>query len=358
MKSKILVVGSSLKDRGGIVTVIKNIKNSIINEQYDLDIVETYITGSIFMRIQIFLKGLFQYLNKILNEKPDLIHIHMSYKGSFYRKSIFLLIGKSFKIPVIIHIHGSTFKQFYYGLNSMQKSYCDFILGKADSLIVLSEEWKTFFSKIVSPEKIVIIYNGILSSKPEINYNHKQTPTFLFLGRLGERKGTYDLLKAINNLSKKNINSKFWFAGDGEIKKTEKIIEEYGIGNITKIIGWTSGKKKIELLKEADVLVLPSYNEGLPMAILEAMDYGLAIISSPVGGIPEVIVDYQNGFLVQPGDITALENALTTLIEDSKLRIRMGENNQQKVKTEFELNVILKELSRVYERLINKKKVS
>ena len=161
MKTKVLVIGSSLADKGGIVTVMKNIQSSAISKEFEMDKVNTYITGSVYKRLSIFMSGFLSFLLKLLFNRPDILHIHMSYNGSFYRKSLFILIAKLFNVPVIVHVHGSSFKDFYARLSNGQKKYCLFVLNKCDKLIVLSKEWYQYFSSLIPKDKIQVLYNGV-----------------------------------------------------------------------------------------------------------------------------------------------------------------------------------------------------
>lgn len=350
MKSKVLMVGSSLEDMGGIVTVIRNIEQSNISEEYKLIRVETYITGSVLARLKIFISGLFKYLYQILFNRPNIVHIHMSNNGSFYRKSILVLMGKSLGLPIIIHIHAASFEDFY-NANFFQKKYCYLILNSVDLLIVLSQEWKKYFSKIVPKKKIEVLYNGVFKMEEEIKRTNLM-PACLFLGRLGKRKGTYDLLISIKKLKEKGIKSKFILAGDGEIDEVKTKIREYEIESFVEILGWINSDQKEELLKKVDLLVLPSYNEGLPMAILEGMNFSLPIISTYVGGIPEVINNGENGYLIKPGDIEALTNSLEILINNEKTRSEMGIRNKKLIQNNFDINMIMVDLSNIYVGLV------
>ncbi|MBY6037099.1 glycosyltransferase family 4 protein [Fictibacillus nanhaiensis] len=355
MKKKVMVIGSSLEDKGGIVTVMKNINHSFIADKYEMRHVETYITGSTLKRLFYFLKGFIHFLFGLITFQPDIIHIHMSYKGSFYRKSLFVLLGKVvFGIPTVVHVHGSSFKDFYSSLSTGRKKYCHFILNKIDRLIVLSEEWKKYFANIVDSERILVLYNGVHTVQHLTDDRNNDPFIVLFLGRLGKRKGTYDLLDAIKILKEKEVPFKFWLAGDGEIDEIKDIVKKEKLEGYVEILGWINGSQKTDLLQKSDVLVLPSYNEGLPMAILEAMDYGMAVISTPVGGIPEVIKEGVNGYLVDPGDVKGLAEKFVTLANNPSLLRSMGEINQLKVKEEFDLTIILKDLDLLYEELITK----
>ncbi|MBD7970811.1 glycosyltransferase family 4 protein [Paenibacillus gallinarum] len=352
MKPTVVVVGSSLKDMGGIVTVIRNIEQSTISNFFQLLRVETYITGNAYVKIKIFLNALFKYLKILMTKHPDIIHIHMSERGSFYRKAIFLLIGKMFRIPVIFHLHGADFNEFYNS-NKLQKKICEYILNKANKLIVLSVEWKNYYSNIVPVDKVEVLYNGVFTNKNMIpDEKDNDYPMCLFLGRLGKRKGTYDLIEAILMLKSKGIKAKFIFAGDGEIEEVKRVISEKELLDYIDVLGWIDTDQREKLLKLVDILVLPSYNEGLPMAVLEAMSNSLPIVATFVGGIPEVILNGKNGFLIDPGDIDGLTESLETLINDKKLRQAMGMENRIIISEKFDMNIITKKLRTIYQSII------
>lgn len=349
-KPKILVIGSSLKDKGGIVTVIKNIEQSSINNYYKIKRIETYITGSILKRLSIFIVALFKLIYSLIFFRPNVIHIHMSEKGSFYRKTVILVISKLFNKPVILHIHSASFDEFYNS-NEFQKKLIKFILNKADKLIVLSKQWEKYYSNIVPRDKIAVLYNGVYRIEQKFKREHT-VPIGLFLGRLGERKGTYDLLSSIKRLKEDGVLGKFYFAGDGEIEQVKHLIREYELEEIVTVLGWVNSTQINDLLKRVDYLVLPSYNEGLPMAILEAMNFGLPIISTYVGGIPEVITNSDNGYLIEPGEIDELTKALKSLIKSEELRLEMGEKNRDIILNRFDIQSLMKDLSNIYSRLM------
>lgn len=351
-KPTVVVVGSSLKDMGGIVTVIQNIEQSAISSFYRMFRVETYITGNVFHKIVYFFSGLLKFLKILIFKKPDIIHIHMSERGSFYRKAIFLLIGKTFGVPVIIHLHGANFDDFYNS-SSAQRKLCDYILNKADKLIVLSVQWKNYYSSIVPSENIEVLYNGVFTDPNKRNYRRSNAqPICLFLGRLGKRKGTYDLIDAVDILKNKGVKAKFLLAGDGEIEEVKQTVEKKSLQDYIEVMGWVNSERREELLKRSDVLVLPSYNEGLPMAILEAMSHSLPIVSTFVGGIPEVISNGKNGFLIQAGNVHDLARSLEELIHNEQLRQSMGEENKNIIHNRFDMKMITQELRGIYQRLI------
>ena len=152
----------------------------------------------------------------------------------------------------------------------------------------------------------------------------------LFLGLITEAKGIFDLLDVITE-HKAEWNDKvvLHIGGNGKVEKLQKMIKESGIENLVKYEGWVSGEKKSELLNMADAFILPSYTEGVPISILEAESYGLPILSTPVGGIPEIVVDEENGILFSPGDKQAMKCAIDKLIVSSVLCEEMGEKSKR-----------------------------
>ena len=139
--------------------------------------------------------------------------------------------------------------------------------------------------------------------------------------------------------------------GDGDIEEVNQIITNEKLERIVKYEGWVSGNKKVELLNMADAYILPSYNEGLPISVLEAMSYELPIISTRVGGIPEILEDGTNGFIMEPGDKKAIKEAIERLMDDEDLRKKMGQKSALMVKAHLPEHVE-KQLKELYDHLL------
>lgn len=349
MKKRILVVGSSLKDKGGIVSVMKSIEDSFLKENYEFLHLVTYKNTNIILKNFIFFIAILKSFFMI--PKSDIIHIHMSYKGSFYRKSLIILICKMYNKPIILHIHGSKFKEFYFSLKGIKKKYFNYIFKIPNEIVVLSKSWEEFIKANIKVQDILIIKNCVKVPK-KIPKNEKGYLQYVFLGRFGKRKGIYDLLSVIGELKKVNKKFKLSIAGDGEIKKVNKEIERLKIEDVVKNLNWINNEEKTELLKNADVFVLPSYNEGLPMAILEAMSYSIPCISTNVGGIPEVIHDNVNGFLIEPGDRKELKQKMEYFMVNAYDVVnKFGENAYNTVLNEYNQDIELKKLDQLYKNI-------
>ena len=348
-KMKVLVIGPSPeKSKGGMATVISEIKSDkdLVTE-YNIDIYESYIDGNIVIRT---IYCIYAYLKFYFTKRDyDIYHIHAASRGSTFRKGYYVRAAKKWGKKVIFHIHGAQYMEFYRELLKRKKKTVLDILHRADIVIALSDEWKERFDSIFKLDNCVVLENGIDTNKYKQaivdvkSYQH----SFLMLGRLGKRKGTYDLIDAIQ-LAKKTVpNIKLYLAGDGDIERIKEIIKNKKLENNIEVVGWVNLNDKLKLLKLVSTVVLPSYNEGLPMAILEGMVAGKGIISTTVGAIPEVISD-KNGILIKPGDIKALAQALTTYAQDIDFLCSTSAENIIRVNERFSMKAMHNKLADYY----------
>lgn len=327
---KVVMFGPCLSEKGGMGTVQKHIVRSV-TQDIKIKHIATW-TGSRNTTL-IFLKGLLIFLYKLLRNQVDLIHIHVSERGSFLRKSIIAIMAFIFSKPVIMHTHGCEFHVFHDSLSPFLKYLLNKVLQNCACVIVLSESWKEVYEEKcgLSPSKVLVRYNPVVTPENIPSKVNSDKIVFLILGKVNERKGVFDLLHALAELPpQRKENVELIIAGSGEVDKAIALTKQLDIESLVRFTGWVNYKVRDELLAEADVFVLPSYNEGLPMALLEAMAWKIPVITTPVGGIPEVIEHDQTGLLVEPGDIKAISNSMLSLIEDESLRDKFGKAAYEK----------------------------
>ena len=347
---RVLMCASSLKVKGGMVSVVKNYLACRDWGNVRITFIPTHIETNKYLLMAYFSIAYIRILGLILLGKIDIAHLHVAERGSFYRKAFILQTLKRFGVKVILHHHGAEFDLFYNGLSGKRKEYVNKILRMADLNIVLSQRLVQMI-KGKSPEaKVEVLYNAV--NVPQTNPYDIQSHNVLFLGRLGHRKGTYDLLEVIRRIDKELPSDvRFYLCGDGEVEEVKRKVEALGISHRISHIGWIDGKQKEDFMKQSMVNVLPSYNEGLPMTILETMAHGIPNISTSIASIPEVLHDGENGFLITPGDVDTLCKRILQLIDDNSLRSRFSQESYKLVKCSFSLNANIKRLSRFYEIL-------
>ncbi len=331
LSSRILMTGDYFKHNhpGGISAVVQYWSRNIEELQY----YPIYHTGGKFIKGFWFVTSYLRLFFRLCTDrKIKIVHLHTAADGSFKRNSQLIRMVRIFGKRIILHIHASRFKDFFD--ESSENLRCRIIstLKCTDRLIVLSESWKEWFiSKGIEPGKITILNNitPLPTLIPQESVNDGKLH-LLFMGEIGQRKGIFDILEAL-------YAHKDEIAGRLELKiggnRNEDIlkarIKEYGLEGEVSFEGWVSGNKKLKLFNWAQVFILPSFNEGLPISILEAMSYGCPIISTPVGGIPEVVTD--NGILVTPGNSEEIFAAIRKYLDTPQLIEMEGEASLRNV---------------------------
>lgn len=313
----ILTIGIDYRVVRGGVAAVENVYSTFYQP---FNHVTTTVTNGQVKKLLVLCKAIMQFLYWMLfHPEIKIVHVQGSVGASFWRKAIFIYIAKFFHKKVVWHMHAGRFAVFYQQHRYAVRK----VVNKSDVIIALSEYWKEYFKNEFPTKRVEIIKNVI--SAPRVHKQQTGYFTLLFLGLLGKNKGIYDLLECIRDHKVEFQGKlKLYIGGNGEIEHVKQLIKEYGIADITIFEGWVSGDKKIELLNKSDAYILPSYKEGLPISILEAMSYGMPIISTPVGGIPEIVSNGENGYLVEPGNKEDIYKAIISLLNDSDLRNRMG----------------------------------
>jgi glycosyltransferase involved in cell wall biosynthesis len=346
------MLGPALEVRGGISTVARFLLENWPAGLYKVQYIGTLVDGSKWAKLVIAMRAFVKFLSVFLINHPDIVHIHFSSRASFYRKSVFVLAGRAFRKRMILHAHGGEFHLFYdVESSSLGKWYIRWILNQADRLLVVSRQWQEFYRRIYTRSEPIVLHNPVYCP-PLCSDRGEGLPVLLTLGRLKQGKGTYDLLEAIPKILEQHPEAELWLGGDGDVEEVERLLQAKPWGNHVRLLGWVTGTRKDEVLACASVFVLPSYNEGLPLSILEAMAHGLPVVSTPVGGIPEAVVDGETGFLVEPGDVEAIAQKINLLLSDAELRGRMGRNGYRRALEQFEVGVIIRQLFNIYDELL------
>lgn len=346
--NKVLVVATSRKTRGGITSVVHAHEQGLQWEKYQCRWIETHVDGGILDKIFFLLKGTIQYLCFL--PKAELIHIHLSEPMSAKRKLFFFVSAKIFRKKTIVHFHAFSPETTICGKNYRLYRY---LFSHADLVVVLSDYWKEKIAKAFNLESnLRVVYNPCpIVDKNEI---YEKTKSILYAGTLNPRKGYYDLIKAFGKIADENPEWRLILAGNGEISEGYQIAKSLGIENRCDFLGWVSGANKDRVFRQASVFCLPSYAEGFPMAVLDAWAYGLPVVTTPVGGIPDIADDGNNLLLFAPGDVDQLAICLKYLIQNESLRQKMSEESLKLASTTFNIGVINQEIGKLYKELLEK----
>ena len=343
----ILTIGIDYRVIHGGVAAVENVYSTFYTPYNHITTVVSY--GAL-RKILVFIRAYVQFWKWMLFHKEiEIVHVHGASDASFWRKRIFIDLAKFFGKKVVFHCHGAEFKRF----TKQHFKSVSATLQKCDCIIALSEGWKLWFETTFSHKNVVVVKNVITT--PYISKIKHDKFKLLFLGRLGKRKGIYDLLDVlIEHKAEFEGKLEFLFGGDGDIEQVTEIIKANHLTDIAKFQGWVNGSSKVKLFNSVDAYVLPSYNEGLPISVLEAMSYSLPIISTKVGGIPEILKQNENGFIMDPGDKDSLYHSICKLMNEPDIRVKMGEFSQKKVQEHLP-KYVEKQISQIYINLLNKK---
>ena len=311
--------------KGGIAAVVEGYYGSRLERDFCINYVESYCDGSKLKKLIKALTGYFSFAVKIFRFKPDIVHIHSSFGPSFYRMQPFIYMARLAGVPIVNHCHGADFDTFYVKASAQKKKRIREVYSKCDRIIVLSDEWKERFLDIVDGDRLVVINNYCKPLDPErvrrLSDKRFSGKRVLFLGEIGRRKGGYDFADIIAKTAQKVPGVRFDICGDGataDVAAIRKAVREKADGTKVSFPGWVRGDRRQKELEHAAVFMLPSYQEGMPMAILDAMAYGLPVVSTNVGGIPKLVTE-GCGYLAEPGDTDAIADSIARLLLDKEV---------------------------------------
>lgn len=352
----VLMIGVDKSSVGGMWTVVQNyISDKSFCLKTNLRYIPSVINSSVAVKILFFMFKYVQIIYTMLFHKIDIVHIHMAERTSVYREGLISLTAKKIGCKVIIHMHGANIETWYNEQTPKRQKLIGKLIGSADKVIVLGENWRPFMKKVVNDtenSKVVVVYNAV--SLPPINTYNKDAKHLIFLGMLIKRKGIFDLVDAFEN-AESNISSDIRLDLYGSTKTGDEVlkyIKEKHLENRIVYKGWLYKENQPEVFKNTLANILPSYNEGLPMTILETMSYGIPNISTNIAAIPELIVNGDNGFLIEPGDVKSLTLAIIKVCNKAVDLDKISQNAYSTVKRSFSINAHLNKILALYQSLL------
>lgn len=285
--------------------------------------------------------------------KVDVVHINMSYRGSTIRKSVVAWTCRILRIPVVLHLHTCEYEEFYGKLPSALQRAARATFLRADHVVVLGRVWESFVVEVlgVPRQNVTVLYNaapGPAETRIRQSRSVQDGIRLLFVGQLGPRKGVPELLSALSRMEADSRDWSLTMAGDGDIERAKTLAQDLGILDRITFTGWLDTPGVHDLLKSSDVLILPSHAEGLPMAIVEAFAFEVAVIASSVGAIPEIVIDRASGLLVSPGDVDELERAIRDLCADDQLRDSLARAGRGTWESHLEIGQYTKRISEIW----------
>jgi glycosyltransferase involved in cell wall biosynthesis len=346
----VLHLGPGLNVRGGVSAVERLIVQQRLSG-LTLQHVPTMEEGTLLRKGWVFARAVLALRRRLNSLEPLIVHIHFASYGSTLRKLILARMAASAGAPLVLHAHGGSFDEFYRRLPEFVRREVITVMQRASLFLTLSNQWRDFYIEEceLAPSQVAVLPNPVRLPPAIPDRRGRRRVQFLFLGRLGNRKGALDLVRAFGGLDPQlRARAQLVLAGDGDVASVARLARPLQASVL--VLPWIDATKRDELLAQSDVFVLPSRYEGMPMALLEAMASGLPVITTRVGGIPDVVCDRSEGLLVVPGDLAGLQAALTAMICDEDRRLACGARARLRA-SDFDAATYAKRLTDLYQRI-------
>jgi glycosyltransferase involved in cell wall biosynthesis len=333
-----------------VAAVVSVLRRDGLFEREGVRYVATHCEGTKTVKAKGALAGFWRTVLACFGQRPSVVHVHAASRASFVRKSVVLLIARLAGCKTIFHLHGGGFRQFAtVEAGSLQRRWIRHTLEASSVVITLSSGWAGFVRGFAPKARVAVVPNSV--PLPAASKVQPEPGRILFLGRLEQAKGVFELLGAGARLAGRHPALRLVFGGEGDAAALLRRADELGIRDRIELLGWVGPQQRDEQLARAAVFCLPSHAEGLPMSMLEAMAAGRAVVASSVGGIPETIVDGDNGLLVPPRDEAALAAALEQVLGDETLRARLARHARVTIEQHYSTEVVCGQLSALYREL-------
>lgn len=349
-----IVAPGGLDDRAGIGRLVTSVTRFWCGHDTgpSFRVVDPYGPAVLAIAPLYFARALVTILWDAWRGRIALLHVHMSSKGSVLRKGIIMRLGTRLRLPVIVQLHGTDFDRFYRWLPGFAQQALRRTLGQAHSVLVPGAYWhRVMVDELgLAPSHVQVLPNAVRVPRALPERSQHPGCRILFLGRLTASKGVPELLDALADRRLRDLDWQARLAGPGDVDGVRRRAAALGIGHRVEVSGWVPEIEARRLLGASDIFVLPSHFEGLSMALLEAMAFGLAVIATPVGATEDAIADGVSGVLVPVGDRDALARALGRVTGDAALRGALQANARRRACDLFDIAVHCRHLEGLYGR--------
>ncbi|HZZ90986.1 MAG TPA: glycosyltransferase [Usitatibacter sp.] len=356
----VLILGPSRAAVSGVSTHLNLLLDSSLADDYEL--VHFQVGGEgrqegAIARLARFLLSPLGLAATILFRHVTLVHINTSLNPRAYWRDIaYLLVSKAMGARVLYQVHGGKLPLEFFKGHRALTGFLRWTLNLPDVVVVLARCELRAYDEFLPEQQVVLIPNGIdlrpYAAVPTVNAPADKPLRLLFFGRLHRMKGLYEILQALRLATELGVDARLIVAGSGpEEDRLKRYAQALGIAPRTIFAGTVFGRDKLKLMAGSDVMLLPSYTEGLPYSLLEAMAAGLPVIATPVGAIPDVMTEGIHGCIVPPRDGRAIAEALALLHGDREKLSWMSRASRRRIRAAYSIERCASEFALQYARL-------
>jgi glycosyltransferase involved in cell wall biosynthesis len=346
-------LGPDPRDGGGMPAVVAGLVQSPLADLHDLQVIPTHQRGSLRLRLLVFAKALLALAVFCLRRGDRVVHLHTTVRGSMYRKTICAMVAKALRAPVVLQVHVGEpeLELFRERVDRVSLAAFRWAFAHADRVLSVGAASAREVEQHYAARDVEVLPNA--APAPVDGPVPEPAPAgqarLLYIGGFHDPvKGGEVLLDALPAILRAHPWVRVTIAGPGEPPARLA-----SVNGSAQWLGWLDADAKARALREADIFLLPSTSEGLPVALLEAMAYGKPIVATRVGGIPDVLADGSEGLLVAPGDVGALAGAVGELVGDPGRARALGRAAKERV-AELGPDTIAKRLDVVYQEIIGR----
>jgi glycosyltransferase involved in cell wall biosynthesis len=337
----VIFVAPAPTAHGGIASAVSSLAGRHAGP-YQIELLPTFYGGGAARKVGAALRSFTRASWRFGGRDVAVVHIHASKGWSFRRKLLFHALARLWRRPVVWQLHYD-FASYYRECSRLERALMRAAFRSSSSVASVYRAGNEALAAATGLENGRVLANvveiGPLPSSDE--------PLVLFLGRLHPSKGLSLFLRALAGVVERVPDVRAVIAGSGDAAPIRAEARARGIADRVELVGWVEGEEKVKLLRRAAVLVNPSFIEALPMAVLEGMAAGRAVVATRVGGVPEVVEDGKTGLLVEPGDEEGLREALIRLLDNEALRRELGAAAARSVDG-WQLENVLEQLGGLY----------
>lgn len=349
-KWRVWMVGPAEHMPGGMNAVVASYRDAGLADHVRLRYLSSYEGAGALRQLKVFSGAFVKLSRALLCGEVDLLHVHSASRGSFWRKSLLCALARAFNVPYVFHLHSGEFVQFYEReCGPLRRRWIRRTLRGSAAMLVLSAGWQQRLTALIPGLCCVCMPNPI--ALPCRTQCSAEGANLLFLGRIREKKGVFDLLRAFPYVLARVPSARLRLAGDGELARARALAEELGVSANVDLLDWIDGERKQKELAGAALFVLPSYFEGVPIGVLEAMAMEVPVIATRVGGIPDIVQDGSEALLSDAGDVAALARNLVLALTDQPRRQALTAAAYERVQAHEQGRVVVSLLA-LYGRVV------